>query len=249
MLKKIKEFHKLTKNKKSSFELENESKEVPVSFTHIYHKEYPRLPSKPLACNNNSNRELNKLLSLRKSTREFSERSLNLEQLSLVLESCKIISIDGEFERRTYPSAGARFPIEIYPVVFNMDGIERGVYHYNALRSSLETLWITDLRKQTSDIVSPYVKNPSAAFVMTSVIARSEIKYFYKSYPFSMLEAGHIGQNMYLACANVGIGCCAIGGFIDDELRKILDITEGEIPIYVIAIGNINDEERYSRKP
>ena len=61
----------------------------------------------------------------------------------------------------------------------------------------------------TAEVVSPFVANPAAAIVMTSVISRAEVKYGYKAYPFSYLEAGHIAQNMLLAAAGAGIGAGA----------------------------------------
>ncbi len=173
----------------------------------------------------------------RKSERIYSDEPISFRELSTILNSCRIL--DKNSERRTYPSAGARYPIEIYPLAFNVTDLEKGAYHYNIKRNSLEFLWEKDLREFSEQIVSPFISNPSAAIVLTSVIARSEVKYGPKAYPFSLIEAGHIGQNLTLTATNLEIGSCPIGGFIDETLSEILDLTEDEIPIYVISFGKL----------
>jgi len=213
--------------------------ETPITFIKIFHKEYPRLNSIMLDDAEDSG-ELERVLKSRKSVRIFSGKPLNLSELSFLLNGCKIYEKKDFFERRAYPSAGARFPVEIYPVIFNVNGLEKGAYHYNFDNHSLELLLRKDLREMIDDFVSPFIKNPSLAFVMTSVLPRSEVKYGNKAYPFSLLEAGHIGQNISLLSAKYNLGCCAVGGYVDETICKVLDLTKDEIPIYSLAIGRID---------
>jgi len=69
------------------------------------------------------------------------------------------------------------------------------------------------------------------------------VKYGTKAYPFSLIEAGHMGQNILLTANDLGIGSCPIGGFIDETIAEVLDLTEDEIPIYTISLGNVNKNE------
>lgn len=46
----------------------------------------------------------------------------------------------GELLVKTYYSAGNRHPIEVYPVVAAVKGVEPGLYHYNVKDHSLELL-------------------------------------------------------------------------------------------------------------
>ena len=181
--------------------------------------------------------ELFELLAQRKSTREFGGAPLTLAELAEILHSCRIVAKSEEFERRTYPSGGARFPVEIYPVVFRVDGLEAGCYHYDIEDTALELLWRKDLSGWTADIVSDPVENPSTALMMTSVLARCEVKYGARAYPFSMIEAGHMAQNIALAAGRLGIGSCMVGGYINDYIAEILDLTDDEIPVYGVALG------------
>ncbi|MBI2499446.1 SagB/ThcOx family dehydrogenase [Candidatus Woesearchaeota archaeon] len=239
MLREIKEFYEKTKLREQ--EVIATEQELPVTFVHIFHKKYPRFPSIQLPMCGDGQLEI--LLSKRRSVREFSGKPINFQQVSYTLHSCGIVSSNGNFERRTYPSAGARFPIEIYLISFNVDGLKQGAYHYDVLDHVLEILWEQDLNPSQHEIVSSPVKNSSAAIVLTSVIARTEVKYGHKAYPFSLLEAGHIGQNIQLACADHGIGCCPVGGFVNDKITKILDLTADEIPLYVLALGSLSKND------
>ena len=80
------------------------------------------------------------------------------------------------------------------------------------------------------------MEKPTFAF-FTAVIPRSEVKYGINAYRFALLEAGHMAQNAYLLCTKNGLGCCTIGGFVNDAIVELLDLTENELPIYVFAGG------------
>lgn len=233
MNKAIKDFYEATK-----FDhLKEESESVPVTFTKVFYKEYPRLPSTQLPQTAEDTSQLQTLLEIRASTREFSDRPLSLEELAKVLRSCRIVDNNREPERRTYPSGGARFPVEVYAVCFNVEGLHNGAYHYNLRRETLETLWKKDLRDKMRDFISPYLDNPAVTIVLTSVLARSEVKYGPRAYPLSLIEAGHIGQNIHLTCTEIGLGSCSVSGFVDETVKEVLDLTENEIPIYTISFG------------
>lgn len=236
MLKETKKFYKGTKLTRREFE-EPEGK-VPITFTKVFHKEYPRFPSIPLA-ETEEKGEFDTLLEIRKSQRYFSESPISFKELSRVLKSCRIVDNIRDPERRTYPSGGARFPIEPYVIAYNVEGLEAGAYHYSMKNSSLELLLKENLTKRRRMLISPYLENPAATLIFTSVISRSEVKYGLRAYPYSLIEAGHIGQNIQLKCCEIGLGSCPVSGFVDDEVIKVLDLTENEIPLYSISFGKV----------
>ena len=233
MLKKTKEFYELTKTDEI---IEDSEEAVPLTWSKIFYKRYPRLPSINLHSSDKEG-ELETLLELRESSRIFSNVALNFNEISKILRSCRIIDSLRDPERRTYPSGGARFPVELYLLSFNITDLAPGAHHYNIKEGKLELLWEQDLRDKRREIISPYLENSAATIVFTSVISRAEVKYGSKAYPFSFLEAGHMGQNILLKSAELGIGACPVSGFIDDTVIKILDLVEDEIPIYTISLG------------
>lgn len=210
---------------------------APVAHTQIFYKEYPRFETLELPPVGAVDTSLEETWRDRRCDREFGPENFTLGDVSALLGSCRIVDDERDTERRTYPSAGARFPIEMYLMAFRVDGLEPGCYHYKVRTHELEVLWPADLEAKTAEVVSPFITNPAAAIVMTSVISRAEVKYGYKAYPFSYLEAGHMAQNMVLASAAQGLGACPIGGFVDATIVELLDLTGDEIPVYVIAAG------------
>src|SRR3989344_1879240 len=215
---------------------EDPEEQVPITYVHVFHKEYPRLPSVDLP-KSEANSELETLLEMRKSTRNFSDSPLRLEEIARILRSCRIIGLNGGPEKRTYPSGGARFPVELYLAVYNVDGLVNGAYHYSIKKEKLELLLKKDLISRRSELISPYLENPAATVIFTTVLARSEVKYGSRAYPYSLIEAGHMGQNIHLVCAEMGVGSCSVSGFVDSSVAEILDLTEDEIPIYSISMG------------
>ena len=235
MLKETRNFYKKTKLYP---DLEGTVEET-YNITHIevFRKSYPRLPSVQLQEVNRRDSEFEALLDHRESHRNFLDSPISLVELSKIIGSCRIVDSKRKPERRTYPSGGARFPVELYVISYNVDGLKQGAHHYNMKDNSLELLLEKDLKKQRRELISPYLENPAATIIFTSVIARSEVKYGLRAYPYSLIEAGHIGQNIQLAASEIGIGSCSVSGFVDDTVKKILDLTDDEIPIYSISIG------------
>ncbi len=236
MLEETRKLYLLTRNA-SAPAVPAADESAPMTHTQVFYKEYPRfetieLPEPPAATI-----PLEDAWQARRSIRDFGPQPLSLADVSSLLGSSRILDDDRQTERRTYPSAGARFPIECYLLAFRIDGLDVGCYHYKVRTHELETLWPANLDGQADELVSPFVSNPAAAIVMTSVISRAEVKYGYKAYPFSYIEAGHLAQNLLLAAAGAGIGACPIGGFVDQALVDLLDLTGDEIPVYVIAAG------------
>lgn len=236
MFKETKNFYKKTKLHEK--DLEDSTEEIPnITHVKVFRKSYPRLPSVKLSEVDRENSEFETLLDYRESRRNFLDSPISLVELSKIIGSCRIVDTKRKPERRTYPSGGARFPVELYIMSYNVKELEQGAYHYNMKENSLELLLKKDLKNLRRALISPYLENPSATIIFTSVIARSEVKYGLRAYPYSLIEAGHMGQNIQLATSEIGIGSCPVSGFVDDTVKKILDLTDDEIPIYSISVG------------
>jgi len=210
--------------------------EPPITHIRVFYKEYPRLPAVKLLKREEES-EFETLLEMRESRRFFSQEPISFEDLSKVLRSCRIVDVKRSPERRTYPSGGARFPVEMYVLAHNVRGLEEGAYHYNLPKETLELLVKKNLKPLSRVVISPYLENPAVTLVFTSVLSRSEVKYGVRAYPYSLIEAGHMGQNIHLACAEIGIGSCSVSGFVDKVVSDLLDLTEEEIPLYTISFG------------
>jgi SagB-type dehydrogenase family enzyme len=177
----------------------------------------------------------------RQSTRKFKNEPLSTMELSLLLFGMNGLTRKyPRFAFRTVPSAGGLYPIETYPVINNVGGLNSGVYHYNIQEHSLELLKPGDFREEVTEgcLGQTIIYKSAINFIWTAVIDRSKWKYLQRCYRYIYLDAGHIGQNFYLIAEALNLGACTIGAIYDDELNQLVQIDGfNETTIYVGVIG------------
>lgn len=177
----------------------------------------------------------------RRSIREYSDEPLKLFEVSHILFSAQ--GITGEEDRfylRAAPSAGALYPIEIYPIVHNVDGLEKGIYHYNVKEHSLELIKKGDFRRDiyVAGLYQESLLEAAMVIVYSAVFRRTTYKYGERGYRYVYIEAGHIAQNVALQCVSLGVSSCVIGAFFDDMVDKLLELdTKEEGSVYIQTIG------------
>jgi SagB-type dehydrogenase family enzyme len=241
-------YHQLTKKKYDPGEEKSADFELwPKEWKTVYFKEYPRLPKISLPKPKDLNLSLGEVLKKRKSEREFGQNPIKLDDLSqLLFYSAGIIEKrenDWNKTRRTYPSGGARFPLEIYPIILSgKDNLGGGIYHYNAKEHFLDILGKKDdLRKEIYPqiIWQEMILKAPLILAVSAVFERNMAKYKERGYRYILFEAGHLGQNIYLVSRALNLKCCAIGGFDDDKFNELLDVDgESEAVLYIFAVGH-----------
>ncbi len=235
-------FNELIKiNEMSDGDGEIDPQKWPVEWKTIYYKSYGRfkeiiLPKPKL----NSRQSFTSVLINRKSTRSFSKRSVNLQKISdLLYYSAGINKKLQDFESRFYPSPGARFPLEVYVLSLNTS-LEKGLYHYYVKNHSLERLFDFDKKDFPKILAAPWAKDAGFIIFISAVFIRNTMKYRDRGYRMLIAESGHMAQNFYLSAALCDLGICAIGGFVDNEINKILEL-DGveESVIYTLIVGEV----------
>lgn len=235
-------FHRATNNKNLDAQ---GLKKIPESWIKIHFKTYPRLHKIKLAkVFPNRKIFLVNVLKNRHSTRTFSGVSISINDLSYLLLYSSGIKNSGfglNETRRPYPSAGARYPLEVYPIILgNSDGIKTGLYHYNVKEHSLEIILEKDLKQwllESTGNFEPIIK-ASVVFIITGVIDRVRMKYGDRGYRYVLMEAGHMAQNILLLATGLGMASLAVGGYIDSKITEVLNLElVKEIPLYMIAVG------------
>ncbi|MBT9317217.1 SagB/ThcOx family dehydrogenase [Leptothoe spongobia] len=178
----------------------------------------------------------------RRSRRRYNTQSrLSLKQLSQLLFLAQGITWD-EREFRTVPSSGALYPLEIYPVVHRVDGLEPGLYHHAVEKHQLELVKAGDLRQPLikAGLNQDFLGEAQVCFVVSGIFQRTRWKYHERTYRYVLMEAGHLGQNLYLAATALGLGVCGIGAFFDDPLNELLGIDgEDEAALYLVTVGEV----------
>jgi SagB-type dehydrogenase family enzyme len=178
----------------------------------------------------------------RRSTRAFSPgRNLPLGLLSCLLWSTQgITATTGEWDFKAAPSAGALYPIETYILARAVEGLERGMYHFRPRMFDMEFIKSGDFAELLADAAfgQDMIRQAQATFMWTAVVARSTWKYRQRAYRYIYMDAGHIGQNLYLAGTAAGLGVCAVGAFFDDQVNDLIGI-DGveEATVYLASVG------------
>lgn len=175
----------------------------------------------------------------RRSIRDYSGEPLTTDQLLLLLHSAYGIT-EPSYPLRASPSAGALYPLEVYPVVNRVEGLASGVYHYRPRDHSLDVLKEGDFRTflLTATVGQDMVLRAGTVLVITAIFQRTRWRYQERTYRYVLLEAGHLAQNLYLAATSLGLGACAIGAFFDDQMNELVGVDgKEEAAVYLVSIG------------
>jgi SagB-type dehydrogenase family enzyme len=140
---------------------------------------------------------------------------------------------------RNYPSGGALYPVETYVISTSIKGYAAGAYHYNPSKHVLERLWdLPEDFDMQNLLPNPGDGTPTTLIIFTSVWKRSSAKYGDFAYVLSLLETGHMSENILLSAAALGLRALPMSGFTDSEVSSLLDLTpENEQPIHSIIIS------------
>ena len=194
---------------------------------------------------------LPQLIESRRSARIYTQEEMTLQQLSFLLWACQgVKSIRGKSYAtlRTVPSGGARHPFETYLVVRKVDGLKPGVYHYLPLEHQLEFLHKPedmDTKINKSLCGQSWAAKANVLFYWSMVPYRAEWRYGINAHRVALMDAGHMGENLYLACTGIGLGCCAIGAFQDELCNEMLTLDgEEEFTLYVVPVGTVRSCDR-----
>jgi SagB-type dehydrogenase family enzyme len=173
----------------------------------------------------------------RHSVREFTSEPLALGDVGQILWAAQgIVKADG---RRSVPSAGALYPIEVYLVVGAVEGLDAGVYRYVPQGHKLARVSSGDVRTQltAAAIGQEAIAHAPATLVIGAELARSSGKYGERARRYVDMEAGHVSQNVYLQVVPLGLGTVAMGAFRDERVREICGMRRGEEPLYIMPFG------------
>ncbi|MGC8230916.1 SagB/ThcOx family dehydrogenase [Pseudobacillus badius] len=203
-------------------------------------KRFDDLPLISLPDPLNSNVTLDEVIENRRSIGRFQGSSVSLEQLSTVLQKSYGLVERPEGPRRPIPSGGALYPLDLFVIVNKVDALEKGIYHFDPYRKGLTKLGeYSEQGFMEIMLQEESVQGFSFSVVVSASFWRSRFKYGHRSYRFVFLEAGHVMQNMILLATALNINSRPYGGFIDDELMKMIGGYNGvdDAPIYTLVAG------------
>lgn len=181
---------------------------------------------------------LEEALARRRSVREFGPGALTPGETSRLLWAAQGITAAG---RRTAPSAGATYPLEVYLVASAVDGLSAGVYRYQPGTHRLEVVTDEDISLPLASAAhgQAWLRQAAAVVAITAAFERTTARYGERGERYAHMEAGHAAQNLLLQATALGLGAVPVGAFSDTQVSGLLRLPEGETPLYLIAVGRL----------
>ncbi|MBM3308331.1 MAG: SagB/ThcOx family dehydrogenase [Candidatus Eisenbacteria bacterium] len=193
------------------------------------------------------------VLASRRSVRHYGSRPMTTAALSQLLWSTHgVTGRSGARELRNAPSAGACYPIDAYVVVNNVKGLDPGLYRFIPDDHALMLIRAGDVGAEVAKAAlgQTMCKQASVTLLWTAVLPRTTGRYGERGHRYVFLDAGHVGQNTYLAATALGLGCCTIGAFDDEAMDRVVG-ADGtvETTVYGASVGpSIEDRQPPGRR-
>ena len=191
-------------------------------------------------------RDLLSAIRHRHSHRQFIDDPLTLDELSLLLWATQGIRqrSAGGHVLRTVPSAGNRHALETYLCIINAQGLDQGLYRYLPLEHQLLVEY-RDERVAQSLALAAFQQNwmatAATVFIWSAIPYRTEWRYGLAAHKVILLDAGHVCQNLYLACQAIAAGTCAVAAYDQEMMDQLLKLDgKDEFVIYMAAVGKIS---------
>jgi SagB-type dehydrogenase family enzyme len=174
---------------------------------------------------------LEQTLEERRSTRDFTAEEVPLDTIGQLFWAGQGITDD--VGHRTAPSAGARYPIELYAISAStfMHYLPEG--HRVEQRTDTTTLSLLS----AAAFQQGFVSDAPLVLVITAVPARTEAEYGAVAHDLVNREAGHVAQNILLQATSLGLAAVPVGGFDPAEVARLLALAPGEDVLYLLPVG------------
>jgi len=174
---------------------------------------------------------IEKALLERRSIRSYKEEPLTLNELSQILWAAQGIT-EPKRGLRAAPSPRAVYLLEVYVLPGNVTNLPMGLYRYQPQGHELIKIADGDKKAELFKAAGQApIKNAPVALVITGLSEKTQ------NPTWMYLEAGHAAENVYLQSVSLKLGTVAMGGFKEEEVRKVLTLPEKERVLYIMPIG------------
>ncbi len=184
-----------------------------------------------------SETSIEQTLAKRRSIRAYRDAPLTLAQVSQLLWAAQ--GITDAAGHRTAPSAGATYPLEVYLIAGNVEGLAAGIYYYRPAQHDLSLVTSGDLRAELSLAANSQalVKDTAISLLVAAVMERTAAKYHDRAPRYAHIEAGCVAQSVHLQAVALGLGMVVVGAYSDDAVRELVQLPDEEEPLALLPIG------------
>lgn len=184
-----------------------------------------RLP----AAHKEGGKPLMQALKERKSSREFSDKELSLQNISDLLWAANGINREDYLGLRTAPTAMGMHEIDIYVAK------SEGLYLYDANKHTLLPVLAGDIRALTGE--QPFVKYASLNLIYVADLSKMSKVPAQDIDFYAGADAGFIAQNAYLYCASANLATVVRGWINKDTLSKRMKLRPDQRIVLAQTVG------------
>ncbi len=182
----------------------------------------------------------------RRSHRHYQDAPISLSDLGALLWAAQGVTLAlPHYAFRAAPSAGALYPVETYAAIHRVEGVDSGIWHFQVQEFSLVCIAKGDVRREVvlAGLNQDFLGTAAAVFIWTGILGRALWKYRQRAVRYLFMDAGHICGNLQLAATAMGLGCCPVAAFFDEEVERLVHVDpKEEIAVYMAAVGRISRE-------
>jgi SagB-type dehydrogenase family enzyme len=165
----------------------------------------------------------------RKSSRDFSDKELSLQDLSNCIWCAKGINRP-EDGKRTSPSAINKQDIDVYAV------LKQGIFLYDAIKNELTPVVSGDYRKSTG--MQEWVSVAPLNIIYVSDLSKfSFAKEREAQVMTAAIDAGHCSQNVYLYGAAANLAVVVRTSIDKTKMAEIINLRSEQLVIAAQTVG------------
>jgi SagB-type dehydrogenase family enzyme len=140
---------------------------------------------------------------------------------------------------RTYSSAGALYPVEVYLACADLPGLAAGLYHFHPGQMALRRLRDEDMRGILAVAANePALREAGAVLLLTGILWRTAWKYEARGYRHLYWDAGTMLANLLALAASARFDAQLLTGFVDADVNRALGIDgDREAALALLSLG------------
>ena len=176
------------------------------------------------------------VLLARRSVRQFEQRAISRDQLITLNRS----TFRGGSVLPLFPDGPHAALIRPFWIINSVVGMDSGIWYYHPATDHWALLRAGEFRKDSAYLSTEqsFIGDASAICFMTANLHTLLHGAGPDLYRLTHLEAGLLGERIYMAATALKLGACGISAFYDDDIRTFFGLEQtGWEPIYEIAVG------------
>jgi len=182
---------------------------------------------------------LDDVMELRRSRRDYQDVPITLKELSTLLFYSAGYKRTDHSGRKHVPSSGGFSTTEVFMVILNSNEVKPGLYYFSAKDFNLRCIREGDFRDwiRNDAMYQEEWAKASVVVFLAGDYGRLSQKYHHRTLRLCLLDAGHVAQNLYLACAAMDMKICEVLGYVENEVEDAFELSNSTPTFSSLVIG------------